>query len=379
MRIAICTDQYLPLLSGIADSIDILARELERRGHVVRIYAPEMPGAEHDDRVMRLPTRSINKAAGIEFVLPRGMMADITAFKPDVIHAHTVGVVGLVAWRAARTLKVPLVGTDHTLPAYYLHYANLDFPPFPYLAKKISAWYYGRCDFVTAPSVMMLAELKFYGMRRPSKVIPNHIPTHLFKPPVDRKGLKERVGIPEQAVLLFGRIAVEKNLTVALDAFQEVAKKTGAMLVVVGDGPYKEAFQAAVAARDLEQKVMMLGVLRGEQLAETVAACDVFLITSRSETQSMTTMQALASAVPVVAANAGGLPEYVHDRDNGLLVESYDASGFAERLQHILTDRSFAARLSDEGRKSVLPFSPEHTAEQFVEVYSQVIDESKKK
>ena len=371
MRIAICTDQYLPLLSGIADSIDILARELEKRGDAVRIYAPQMKGAEPSAMVMRLPTISINETAGISIVVPRGAMADIRAFNPDVIHAHTVGIAGLFGWRAARRLGVPLVGTDHTLPSYYLQYVGADIAPMRWLVRKISALYYQRCDAASAPSQMMLDELRAYGFSKPARVISNHIPTDLFRPLENRGALKEKLGIGKRAVLLFGRIAIEKNPQVALDAFARLPSDV--QLVVVGDGPYRARFEQEMRERGIESRVRLLGVLRGKPLVEAIDACDAFLIASKSETQSMTTMQAMACEIPVVAARAGGLPEYVHDNENGFLCDADDAARFADRLQKLLDDEALAKKIGAAGRASVLPFSPENTCAQFEALYAEAM------
>lgn len=178
MRVAVCSDQYLPLLSGLVDSIDTLSRELRAKGHAVRIYAPTLPGAERDENACRFPSWTLpGSGDSMVVALPLGVMKDMRAFKPDVIHTHLVGITGLFALHASRRLSVPLVGTDHTLPADYLHYAKLDFPPFPYLVRKFSAWYYNRCAFVTTPGGSVLQELRDYGMARPrvsSRIRPRH-------------------------------------------------------------------------------------------------------------------------------------------------------------------------------------------------------------
>ncbi len=377
MRIAICTDQYLPLLSGLVDSVDTLARELRSEGHTVRIYTSDMPNSVPDKDVFRFPAKSF-PGSDIMFSLPSpGAMRDIRNFNPDIVHTHLFGAAGFFAWYAARRLGVPLVGTDHTLPADYLHYMHLNFPPFPYLVRKYAAWFYGRCDLVTTPSESLLKELRSHGMRRPMRIISNHIATKVFRPPSDKTALKEKVGIPERAILLFGRIAPEKNLETALSTFEEVARKIDAMLVVVGGGPYKDEFEQSVRARRLEAKVMMLGVLRSEALAETISACDALLITSTSETQSMTTLQAMSCEVPVVAVNAGGLPEYVRDGSNGFLAEPQDVNVLAARLLQILHDPELARRLGRAGRESVLPFSSEHTAALFEQLYADAIERIK--
>ncbi len=240
MRIALVTDQYLPLVSGLVDSIEVLASQLIQQGHEVRIYAPAMPGSVPEPRIFHFPTWILPGSGGaIQITLPRGAMRDMRRFKPDVVHTHLCGIAGLFGWFAARRLKVPFIGTDHTFPADYLHYAHLDFWPFPWIVKKFSAWYYNRCDFVTTPSRELLEELTDYGLYKPAKIVSNHIPSDLFRPLQAKEELRKKWNIGDKAVLLFGRIAEEKNLDVALDAFEKLSTVSTAQLVIVGDGVYR--------------------------------------------------------------------------------------------------------------------------------------------
>lgn len=373
MRIAICSDQYLPLLSGLVDSVDTLARELRRRGHAVRIYAPTLPGAQADEQVYRFPSWTLPGSGDSMIVaLPLGAMKDLRAFKPDIIHTHLAGVTGFFALYASRRLSVPLVGTDHTLPADYLHYAKLDFPPFPYLVRKFSAWYYNRCAFVTTPGTNVLDELKDYGMTQPSRIISNPLPTRLFRPLPGKDELKKKLGIGERAVLVFGRIAREKNLDFALGVFARMSRETE--LVFIGDGPYRRELEKKIREQGLRSQVRFLGILRGEPLVEAVNACEVCLITSVSETQSLTTLQSLACGLPVVAANAGGPAEYVREGETGYLIEPTDAATFAERLTKLLDEPELAKDFGRNARESIARFSPEHIAGEFEAVYKNVIE-----
>ena len=379
MRIAICTDFYPPQLSGVADSVAILAAELKKRGHAVRIYAPNIPGAFPSPDVMQLPSYTIpGSGRSMALIFPFGGMADLRRFKPDIIHTQTFSTAGFLALWASWRLSVPLFGTDHTFPADYLCYAGLDYKPLRFLVKRFAAWYHNRCVFVTAPSSAMLDELKAYGMKRPTRVISNSIPRSLFRPLTGKDALKKKYGIRERAVLIFGRIAAEKNLGVALAVYNKVAEQTNAELVFIGDGPYREEITRMVHANGLERRVHFLGTLRGEALAEAINACDVFLITSLSETQSMTTLQAMACGLPVVVANAGGVPEYVKDGETGYVVDPRREDVFAERLLTLLSNHNLARRMGEAGRAGTERFSPERIAGEFEALYSACIAQGRK-
>ena len=370
MRIAICTDQYLPLLSGLVDSVDTLATELRRQGHEVRIYTTGMKGAATDECVFRFPTWYVpGSGNSISVSFPFGAMRNIRVFKPDVIHAHLFGSAGLFAWYAARRLGVPFVGTDHTFPADYLHYIKLDFPPFPYLARAYAAWFYGRCDLVTTPSERLLKELRMYGLRVSTRLISNPIP-HEFRPLPNKADLKKKFCIDGQAVAIFGRIAQEKNLDAALDVFVDIAPRSNAELIFIGDGPYRAQLEHRVRNQAFSERVRFLGTLRGALLVEAINACDLLLITSTSENQPMTLLQAMACELPVVAANAGGLPEYIWNDVSGYVVLPGDTKGFADRILSVLNDPRRAADFGAAAKESVAPYAPEAIAGQFLEVYN---------
>lgn len=373
MRIAICTDMYLPQLSGISDSIEILAHQLRKNGHTVRIYAPNLMGAVPEEGTVRLPSFEIpGSGGGLALVFPFGVVRDMRAFKPDVIHTHTFSTIGFCALYASWRLKVPLVGTDHTFPTDYLYYVGLNIAPFRFLIRTFASWYYNRAAFVTAPSESMLSELVRYGMYAPHQVVSNHIPSNLFKPLQSREALKTKYGVDSNAVLIFGRIAKEKNLEYALDIFERTVNKTDAKLVFVGGGPYQRELEALVAKKAYAKRVQFLGVLRGEALVEAINACEVFLITSKSETQSMTTLQAMACTVPVVAIAAGGLPEYVHDGQNGYCIKEEEKELFVERVVSLLEDSTQRELMGQKGRESIAKYSPEVITKEFEKIYAEV-------
>jgi glycosyltransferase involved in cell wall biosynthesis len=380
MRIAIVTDQYLPMLSGLVDSVEALATQLRGDGNEVRIYAPRVSGAQPDARVFRFPSWALpGSGGGVVLNFPFGALRDMRAFKPDVIHTHLFGAAGFLAWRAARRLGVPLVGTDHTSPADYLHYLYLGFQPFIFLARSFASWFYGRCALVTAPSQHILDELYDYGMRKtPMEVISNPIMLDLFRPLPNKPELKKKHAIGERAVLVFGRVAAEKNLDFAIDIFKDLSAKAEAQLMVVGDGPYRGMLEEKIAVSGLKDKVTFLGIVRGETLVEILNAAEVCLVTSVSEIQPLTTLQAMAAQIPVVGARAGGLPECIIDGDTGYLVDPKNKTMFVERLRQLLDDQPLRENFGIAARKAVESYSPEQIARRFTAVYRKAIDLSRK-
>ncbi len=374
MRIALVTDLYSPQVSGVADSVATLAASLRRLGHKVRVYAPgdTVPG-EID--VCRLPAWDVpGTAGGMSVVWSLGVFRDMAAFAPDIIHTHSFSTLGMAGLFAGWLLRVPMIGTDHTFPADYLHYLNIDNDFWRKAARLFAAWYYGHCRIVTAPSDSMLRELDRHGLHRPQRVVSNPIAGALFRPLSNRPALQTHHGIPPNAVLLFGRVAVEKNLEVAVAAFDRLCHLSTHTanqphLVIVGDGPAADALRADIAQRGLSDRLIWKGMQHGGGLAEIINACAVSLITSQSETQSMTTLQSMACGVPVVAVRAGGLPEYVRHEETGLLAEARNPTAIAAALHRVLSDPALANSLGRAGQAHVAQYAPETIAETFVTLY----------
>jgi glycosyltransferase involved in cell wall biosynthesis len=365
MRIAIGTDIYLPQLSGVADSISLTKAELEKRGHQVLVYGPtsarsfSVPG--WDDSMM--------------LALPFGIVKQLRKFKPDIIHVHTFAPIGLAALYAGWRLGVPVVGTNHTFPADYLRFFGLDYAPLRYFLRRTNAWFYNRCAYLTAPSQKIIAEMRAYHCSRPAIVLSNPIPLDLFRPLVDRQKLKAKYNLGEKVVLLFGRLGPDKNLDFALEIFAEVHQRTGAELLIVGDGPSRTHLEILVQKLKLASSVRFAGLLRGESLVEAINAAEIYLITS-TESQSMTNLQAMACGLSAVGPAVGGLPEYLKNGENGFLVPPTDQPAFVWAVVDLLGDQEKRARFGQAARTSVIPFSVETIVDRIEKIYESQLSHS---
>lgn len=371
MRVAIVTDQYLPQLGGVADSIVGLDKGLRAIGHEVRIFAPKLPKSVPEDHVVRLPTIAV--AGGmINIVAPFGLRAQLRKFQPDVIHVHSVGIAAGAGIQAGRALRIPVVGTCHGSIADYLYLAHLTFWPFPTIARKIESWYFNRVSLITAPAQQPLDALIKSGTNAAHmQVISNPVDFGIFQQLPDKATLKKKYNIGERAVMLFGRIAQEKNLDLAVEAFAHVAKDIDAQLVILGDGPYRAALTHRIEALDIMDRTRFLGILRGTELVEAVNACDVMLTTSLMEAQPMAILQAMRCGLPVVGARAGGVPECIQEGITGYICEPDDVHTFSEKVSQLLKDENLRKKFGEAARVRVESYSPESIAKQFGLVYSR--------
>lgn len=369
MKIAICTDMYLPQLGGVADSVVLQARGLRALGHEVRIFAAHMRGEQKDADVTRFA--SFELFGGTFCVVnPLGMQSALRAYAPDIIHAHSFGAIGLAARHAARRLGIACVGTNHGSPVDYLHYFYLDFEPFRYLVSRFVSWFYSGFDIVTTPTQQPMDLLVRFGLdRNKGEIVSNAVDTTIFKHLDDKQTLKTRIGITHHAVLIFGRLAREKNLDEALEIFAAVSGRTGVQLVVVGDGPYRAALEEKVRMLGVADKTFFLGRLSNDPLVATINACDVMLMTSTSEAQPMTILQANLCGIPVVAARAGGVPECIEDGKTGYLVNPGDRETFVDCVSRLLNDDALSATMSTAAIAHVRNFDPAHIARVWEKLY----------
>lgn len=374
MRIALFSDFSLAQITGISSSLKTLMRGLKACGHAVCVVEPSVRGSNKTEETLEqilVPSFGLPGGSEFRFTLPFGVPKSLIRFSPDIIHTQTFGTVGFQAIRAAKKLRLPLVGTEHSKPADYAHYTHLDCRWMREGLKKFAANYYQKCDLITVPSADVRDELRAYGVTREIIIVSNPVETGLFRPMPDKTGLKRKFGIIKPSVLCFGRLAREKNIGELLEAFTlAVQDGVEAELVIVGQGLMESEVRAKVSRLGIAGMTRFLGFLKDEELVQAINANDVYLIASRSETQSMTTMQAMACGLPVVAAKCGALPEYVIDGINGFLYECGDVKKCAQRLKQVLLDEGQRKIFAQASRNMAECYSVETIVKRMEEIYS---------
>ncbi|OJI08559.1 MAG: hypothetical protein COX02_01620 [Candidatus Vogelbacteria bacterium CG22_combo_CG10-13_8_21_14_all_37_9] len=390
MRIAIVSDFFYPELSGIADSITLLGQTLAKRGHQIMFIVPYYSQKNYRQAndlidknygpnitIKHLPALTLpsSPTGQSRLVLPSGLAYfALKNFKPDIIHSHSQFIPGLEALLTARSLKIPLVGTNHTPLAEYL-------PRRPrFLIKLIlaySAWYYNRCIFVSAPCQTLLEEMAQAGFKiNLAKVISNPVDLNNYQPveTEDLKNkLKQQFGLSAQTLLYTGRLADEKQIGVIIQALKLLIFDFPNLdLVIVGRGRAEQALRLLTTNLQLNDRVKYLGFVKKETLTLIYQAADLFVIMSPVETQSLSLMQAMASALPVIGAQARALPEYINTT-NGRLVETGDAIALAKTIKEILEQPQLANDLGQGGLKSVINYAPTIISETWEKIYQKLI------
>jgi glycosyltransferase involved in cell wall biosynthesis len=375
------TNTYLPLVGGVARSVSTYAEELRRRGHEVWIVAPQFAGAEESTaEVLRTPALRNFNGSDFSLVLPQpGLISEfLDRVQPELLHSHHPFQLGDTALRAARTRRLPLVFTHHTLYEQYTHYVPLNSEALRRVVVQMATEYANLCTHVIAPSPSIAELLVQRGVVRPITTIPTGIDLEFFGSG-DSQAFRREHQIPPRALVVghVGRLAAEKNL-------DYLARAVGLFLhehprsrfVVVGAGDRAAAIQQAISAQSRPDQLILTGSLSGTALASAYAAMNVFVFSSQSETQGMVLAEAMAARTPVLALEGPGVRDVVNHTNGRLLPADANETAFAAALAGLVSDRASLRKLGHAARRSVRGLSHEVCASQLLEVYDALIENS---
>tara|TARA_R110002110_G_scaffold108904_2_gene271782 strand:- start:10957 stop:12246 length:1290 start_codon:yes stop_codon:yes gene_type:complete len=337
VNIALFTNTFTPHVGGVARSVEAFTEEYRRRGHQVLVVAPEFHDTpEHETGVIRIPAIQNFNTSDFSVALPVPMILSgrLDSFQPDIIHSQHPFLLGTTALRIARQRGLPLVFTHHTLYEQYTHYVPGDSPVLRRFVIELATQYANLCDQVFAPSESVRELLVERGVTAPVLVVPTGVQPERFSHG-DGSRFRRHNGIPDDAFVVghLGRLAPEKNLEFLARSVAAYLQSTpDAHFLVVGTGPSEKAIREIFTAAAVDDRLLLHGVLQHEQLADALAAMDVFAFASMSETQGMVLTEAMAAGLPVVALDASGVREVVADGSNGRLLMAADETEFTAAL-----------------------------------------------
>jgi glycosyltransferase involved in cell wall biosynthesis len=384
MRILIASDLHWPTINGIATFGQNLAHGLAAVGHDVVVIAPSQTGTSYEEidrnhRVVRTRSVVFSPYQNLRIsVSPKREIAQIVeAFGPDVIHVQTPLGIGLGAIAAARKCDVPLVATNHSMSENFID----NIKPLAPLAKPTDAvlrrygrWFYLHADHVTMPTQAAMNMLKPDDFRKPTSVISNGIDLSRFHPGEAPEDLRERFGIPQHVpvVLYVGRLDAEKHLSVLVRAARKMLEGGAFHLVIVGIGIDRDHLEHLTNDLDIQEHVTFTGRVDEEDKPGFFRMATVFAMPSPAELQSISTLEAMASGLPVVAVDAGALGELCEDGHNGLLFDLDDTDGLGRGLARILDDPDLAGSMGTASLGIAARHDLRETISQFVALYERV-------
>lgn len=357
-RVLLLTDSYRPTVNGVVASIDELRQGLLEAGHEVRVLTVgPTRRTTFDGEVYRLPSLDashIYPHARLGRPVDRDLFADLVAWRPEVLHSHTEFVAFWWARRLAHRLGAPHVHTYHTLYADYTHYF------FPHertgraLCARFARGTLNRTDLVLAPTAKIEDLLRGYGVHAPVRVVPTGVDLARFAPGETSTDLRASLGLTPgvPVVLSLGRLAAEKNLTEVVDLLATVTEPW--QLVVAGDGPLAGPLRRQVDRLGLTARVRFVGAVEPARAPEFYRLADVFVSGSRSETQGLTYLEALACGVPVLCRDDSSVDGVVLDDVNGHRYRS--AEEFTRTMDALLRDGQLRRRWSQGAVRTATGF-----------------------
>jgi len=386
MRLAVFSESYEPIVNGVSVCVATLRDGLEQSGNHVTVFAPAYLGHKdtHPD-VIRVPSlrTPFMPTYPIPVPISNRCTADFRNGNFDIIHTQTPFLLGLMGLDLGRKYSVPVISTNHTLYTEYAHYV-------PLRPKAITKWimttlmrcYYNRCKVVVVPSQPVVDILRSYGVTTRLEIVKTGVdPVANQLDSAERADLrKELVGTDDGAMLLYvGRIAREKNLTMMLRAMQQLDHQgIDARLVVVGGGPALDETKRFAQSLDMKSgRVVFMGMMERQKIRKLYDASDLFVFPSTTETQGIAICEAMTAGLPVVAVNAGGIPENVTSGVDGYLTnDSYVE--FAEKIIELLEDPAKRLEMGAKARISSSRFTVEEMIIRMQRIYESVLNNNVK-
>jgi glycosyltransferase involved in cell wall biosynthesis len=385
MRILMISDVYFPRINGVSTSIQTFRRGLHAAGHETILIAPEYPGApaDRETAILRVPSRGVPRDPedrAMKLGALRALRAEVERLEPDLVHIQTPFIAHYQGTALARALRVPVVETYHTYFEEYLHHYVPLMPRavMRFVARRFTVSQCNVLDALVVPSRAMEQALLDYGVRCPMHIIPTGMEMERFAGG-DGQRFREQLGIaPGQPVLVHvGRIAHEKNIEFLFRMFARVVRsKPGAVFIVAGEGPALASCKAYVRSLGIAQHVRFVGYLsRERELLDCYRAGDLFVFSSRTETQGLVLLEAMALGVPVVSTAHMGTADIMNPQ-RGARVAPDDEREFANIVVQLLEDAPRRAAMSAEARAYAATWSASAMAERLAGLYSEVLGQA---
>ena len=387
MRIGLFTDTYPPYINGVSTSVAMLKNALEKKGHTVYVVTVgnKVLKYEYDERerIVRIPGVPIGiYDYRLSKIYPLSMINIMKKWKLDVIHSHTEFSVGIFARLFAKQFNIPLVHTYHTLYEDYTHYVTKGH--FEKSSKKIVEYltkFY--CDktanelIVPTDKIYKLFKEK-YEFNKNIHIIPTGIEIErFFIENIDKKlieTLRKHLNISKKdfIIIFVGRLASEKNVEFLLKAHQKIIKDYPRIkLLIIGDGPDKEKYEKLVENLNIENNVIFNGKAAWEEIPYYYHCSDIFATASKSETQGLTVIEAMASEKTPLCIKDESFLGTITNELNGLIFETEE-----EYISHVITlyeNNDLLKYYNKQARIQAEHCSSTSYAKKVLEVYNRAI------
>lgn len=386
MRIGLFTDTYPPYINGVSTSVLMLKQGLEKLGHEVYVVTVNSENFHYkkEDNVLMIPGIPIGiYDFRMTSLYPLRALKIIKSWNLDVIHTHTEFAVGTFARLIAKQYNIPLVHTYHTMYEEYIYYITKGY--FDGASKKLVEYLtLFLCDKTVEELIVPTKKTydlfkEKYKVKRDVHIIPSGIDvTRFYKENVDLlsiKSLKKELNIKKDdfVILFVGRIAKEKSIDFLIKNLKAILKKVPkARMIIVGDGPDMNELALLVRENKLDKHVTFTGKVPWSEIPKYYQLANVFVTASKTETQGLTVIEAMAAEKPVVAIKDESFELVMKDKQDGLFFETKEE--YQRLIIDLYSNPSYAKMIAKQARITANAYNPEVYAKRVLEVYESVIN-----
>ena len=356
MKILLTSDTWTPTVNGVVTSATTLKRELESRGHEVRVLTLSQNSRTYTERDVTylgsLDAGRVYPGARLRSPALHGALHELAQWSPDVVHSQCEFSTFSPARYLAKAAGAPLIHTYHTVYEDYTHY----FSPSRCMGRRLAALFTRSicncCDAVIAPTPKIRSLLLGYGVQCPVQILPTGLELTRFAVPRD-DALRRRLHLPDdkKVLLYLGRLAKEKDISTLISVMPDLPD---AVLLVVGDGPERAALTQLAQHLQLADRVIFTGMVSPADVPRYYALADAFVSASASEAQGLTYLEALAAGLPLLCRDDPCLKNLVQQGQNGYVWQN---PAQLVRLSHTLLYRDDPDILRKNAVASARPYS----------------------
>lgn len=382
LRVTMFTNNYLPFIGGVPLSIERLRRGLQELGDILLIVAPRYKQQpEVEAHVLRVPSL-LAMGEKQEFLLANIFLGRIRkrvrAFHPDIIHLHHPFWLGSLGLFIARRLKIPAVYTYHTRLEHYAHFVPLPGMLFRNLiSHALIKHFANKCDGVIVPTDSTEEYLRMIGVKTPTFVQPTGIEFERFQKvrPEDVEQLRKKLKLEDEKVFIsVSRLSNEKNIDFMIEAIDVLRRESDIpfRFLMIGDGHQKDRLQNKIERLGLEQQFTLVGAVPPEDMATWYQLGDAFLFASKSETQGMVILEAMAAGLPVVTVRSSGIDDVVRHGFNGFKTPEKQELWRAQ-VKKLLEDDELRQKMAKQALGFAADFSVEQFASDVRSIYASIL------
>lgn len=372
-KVALFTGNYNHIRDGVSLTLNRLVRFLMDQGIEVLVFGPSIkePALDHYGKLIEVPSMRMpgRPEYRITFAFPEFEKQKLDDFNPDIIHIATPDLLGFKALKWANNRDIPVVSSYHThFPSYLKYYKLSILEP---LMWRYLSWFYHHCEQLYVPTPSMADFLKMKKVQCDLKIWSRGIDTAKFNPKKRDENWRKDFGIkPDDLVITFvSRLVWEKNLKIYAEVLKKLTNKYSYVkALVVGDGPAGEEL------KELLPNAIYTGFLKGDDLSKAYASSDLFFFPSDTETFGNVTLEAMASGLPCIVADAVGSKSLVEQNVNGFLAPVSQTDLFYTYIDQLITDEDLRKKMAASSLEKAKNYSWEIINGNLLNYYEQVLE-----